>query len=443
MKLRSTLLILASVVAVGTTDLFAGSIDYLSNQSADYTRTFSRNASTDGDSVLYNPAGTAFMKEGIYVYGANQFVFKNYENDLNTPTFSKKYKTDEPTLLLPSGTAIYKAKDWAAFLGGSVVAGGGKVVYDSGIPTFVGYPNSVIAGLVAKGQNQALANGAVNNFLGQFSGDGKLTATSCYPAFVLGGSYAFADMVSVSLSGRFVDATKTYKGYAVYSKAGRLNLDAEEKAQGFGGIIGVDLKPIQGLLIAARYETKTKLNFKTTINDGKDFEWKLGTTTVRSFFIDGEKRRKDLPAMLALGTSYTIEKLTVTASYEYFFIKQADQDKDTPPNGSLYDNGYNDHYKNGWEGSVSIEYAVIPEFLKLSIGGMYDKVGGNKNTYNDFDFSLDSKSIGAGGRITPIKNFDVIFGVSHTFYKSAKDLTGSTTFKKQATVVAIGGEYKI
>ena len=39
----------------------AGSIDYLTNQSADFIRLLGRNASTDAvDIVSYNPAGTAF-----------------------------------------------------------------------------------------------------------------------------------------------------------------------------------------------------------------------------------------------------------------------------------------------------------------------------------------------------------------------------------------------
>ena len=59
-------------------EIYAGSIDYLSNQSAEYIRTFSRNASTDADAVYYNPAGTALMGEGLFIDISNQIVLKYY-----------------------------------------------------------------------------------------------------------------------------------------------------------------------------------------------------------------------------------------------------------------------------------------------------------------------------------------------------------------------------
>ncbi|HNX59839.1 MAG TPA: hypothetical protein PKK43_12120, partial [Spirochaetota bacterium] len=81
MNLKSIMLALAAIAVFGAGDLFAGSIDYLSNQSADYIRTFSRNASTDSDAVLYNPAGTAFMSNGTHLYFSNQTILKKYEDD--------------------------------------------------------------------------------------------------------------------------------------------------------------------------------------------------------------------------------------------------------------------------------------------------------------------------------------------------------------------------
>ena len=61
-------------------DAHAGSIEYLTNLSADYIRTFSRNAVTDGvDSAVYNPAGAAFLKdEGLYLGVSTQTLFGEY-----------------------------------------------------------------------------------------------------------------------------------------------------------------------------------------------------------------------------------------------------------------------------------------------------------------------------------------------------------------------------
>ena len=71
---------MATLLAAGT--LMAGSVDYLSNQSADYLRTFSRNASLDADAAVYNPAGTAFLQPGLTLALSNQSIWKLYENKL-------------------------------------------------------------------------------------------------------------------------------------------------------------------------------------------------------------------------------------------------------------------------------------------------------------------------------------------------------------------------
>ena len=430
------MLVLAAIAVFGAGDLFAGSIDYLSNQSADYARTFSRNASTDSDAVLYNPAGTAFMSNGIHLYFSNQTILKKYEDDQHAgiPTYDKTYESTKATPFLPTLTATYKTDKWAAFIAGNAVAGGGSAVYNKGVPTFNLYYFSIYS------KSTALASQ-----LGTYTGKGKLEATSFYPACTIGGSYSITDIISVSLAGRYVYGYKSYKGNATYATAGKLELDAKETAQGFGAIIGFDIKPVNGLLVSAKYETATKLNFKTKINDGKDLSWTYmtgptTTATRHDFFIDGEKRRKDLPALLALGTSYTFGGFTATGSFTYYFIKQSDQDKD---NGTLYSDGYDDDYDNGYECSLSLEYAVIPDFLRVSLGGMHTKVGGNKDTYNDFDFSLDSNSIGCGAKITAMKDFDITIGVAHTFYKSTERADGNVTYKKAATIFAIGAEYKI
>ena len=50
--------------------------------SAGYMRNPSKNTETKkADAVFYNPAGTAFMEEGLYVELGNQFLMKDYSHD--------------------------------------------------------------------------------------------------------------------------------------------------------------------------------------------------------------------------------------------------------------------------------------------------------------------------------------------------------------------------
>ena len=74
------LFVLAAMITLifAANNLFAGSVDALGNLSAEYARTLSRNASTDADATVYNPAGLAFMQDGFYVNGGVQILLKDY-----------------------------------------------------------------------------------------------------------------------------------------------------------------------------------------------------------------------------------------------------------------------------------------------------------------------------------------------------------------------------
>jgi len=197
---------------------------------------------------------------------------------------------------------------------------------------------------------------------------------------------------------------------------------------GLGGILGVDWKtPLEGLLVTTRFETPTPLEFTTKVNDGNDFN---------KLFSDGKKENKDLPALGALGVRYDWEALSVTASGTGYFLGLS-------KNGS-YLKDYDDF---GWETGLSAEYAFLPGLLKASVGGMITKVGGNSKTYNDFDFSLDSSSIGGGVVFTAIKDLDLTLALSKTFYTDGSGqpsgTTNTTTYKKDAFTIDVGVQYRM
>jgi long-chain fatty acid transport protein len=389
---------------------FAGSIDYLSNQSADYIRTFSRNAAEDyADAAFYNPAGTAFMKDGLSLQLNNQTILKYYSDTYN----GKKYETDLPTLSLPSFWGVYKKESMSGYIGFSAIGGGGQVDYKDGIPLM------------------AQMAPAPTTFT-----DGKLYVNQLYPSMTLGGSYAFNTSVSVSLGARAVYMIRKYTGEATYSvgatPVATQRLDAQETAFGVGGIVGVDIRPIEKLNVALRFETPVILDAKTKVDNGKSF----------GLFKDGSKRRKDLPAVIAAGIGYTIGGLTLTTSTDVFCIGWSDQGTDSAAKG-LYNNGYDDDFDNfGYEVSASAEYAIIPNFLKASVGYMYNKVGGNDKTYTDFDFSLDSQSVGTGVKLAFADNIEGTLALGRIFYADGKNASKTVTYKKAAYTVALGLDYR-
>lgn len=418
MKINRILAALAMIFTASS--VFAGSIDYLSNQSADYLRTFCRNASTDADSAHYNPAATAFMKDGVTLYLSSQTILKTYSSELTysqTELFGKNdvYESTKPSPIVPNFYAIYKKDNYAVFVGAGLIAGGGSVNYKDGVPAMV---------LIGAGKTP----------LPLVFQEGNLEGSSLYYFGSAGGSYALNETLSVSLTARFVYAKKTFEGKAYYlqymtNAPQTIEVDAEKTAKGIGGIIGVTYKK-DAMILAARFETPTRLNFKTKVHDDKSFD---GT------FEDGSKQRYDLPAMIGLGGSYTIDKLMISTSFDGFLLGLTNYD----------DDGYSEDYSSlGWEMSASVEYAVIPDFLKVSAGYMYANVGANSDTYTDFDYSLDSHSVGIGGRITPIANLDLVLGIGRIHYVTAdgqKTKTGDTTskYKKDVWNFAFGAEYRI
>ena len=125
--------ILAAMTLLSTPCL-AGSIEYLSNQSADYIRTFSRNAAIDGpDIATFNPAGTTFMGDNIYLGISNQTLLGEYGITYD----GKRYPAEVFVPVLPSVHGVFKVGSLAVFGAITVPSGGGSLVYEEGLPYLI------------------------------------------------------------------------------------------------------------------------------------------------------------------------------------------------------------------------------------------------------------------------------------------------------------------
>ena len=120
-----------------SSSVFAGSLDYLSNQSAKYCMNTASTARTDGaDIVAYNPAGTALMGQGFFIDVSNQTLLKYYSAKEDA-LLKDEYKQSEPTILLPNVFIVYNAGQigmgkLAVFGQMGIVAGGGTLKWDDG-----------------------------------------------------------------------------------------------------------------------------------------------------------------------------------------------------------------------------------------------------------------------------------------------------------------------
>ncbi|MCK5783434.1 MAG: outer membrane protein transport protein [Desulfobacterales bacterium] len=417
---------------------FAGSVDYLINQSIDYYRIMSRNAATDAaDIVNYNPAGTVRMKDGIYLNVSTQYLMKDYEfevkgSELDDLGQRTKYTQDEPTRILPNIYSIYKKGKYSGFLSFTVPAGGGDAKYNEGLP-FI----------------QELVQGMVRDYNPAYHADIRTQSfegSSVYLAGTVGGAYAINDEVSVSLGLRYINATKEYKGFGTYDVLDTatgtpllpdqsMELDAEETADGFGAIIGVDYAPMDNLNLAMRYESQTDLKWKAKVTTQE-----LGSAEL---FVDGQKSESNLPALLGLGVQYDFNpKSYITASFNYYFINQADAGTDSDDDPFTQD--YDDDYDNGWEIGIGYGYRVMPD-LELSGGYLHTDTGANSNTYDDFEPLLDANTIGLGLKYSPDENLDFTVAFATTYYDEGKrnyDLGGVVEYNKHVYSFGFGMQYR-
>lgn len=139
--LKMKKLIFSVIISLTAICIYAGGVENKTNMSTGYLRNPSRNTENERpEAAFYNIAGTGFMADGLYIEAGNQFVFKEYANELKTGNKYKDeykvpdyYSNDETTVLFyPNFDVVYKRNRWSMFLTFGVYAGGGALSYSEG-----------------------------------------------------------------------------------------------------------------------------------------------------------------------------------------------------------------------------------------------------------------------------------------------------------------------
>lgn len=186
--------------------VFAGGLLTNGNQSAQYIRMLSRNASTGVDAVYFNPAGLMKMDNGFYISIQTQSLFQTkqvvsefpklhtgiYDGTLNAPVF-------------PTAFAVYKSDRFAFSLGLGPNSGGGSAEFDKGLPSFEKDISTLVpklAGLSKLGKN-----------VSDYGVDIYFKGESVYWGIQGGVSFKINDKISAYGGLRYVPATTKYNGY--------------------------------------------------------------------------------------------------------------------------------------------------------------------------------------------------------------------------------------
>jgi len=200
------------VLSVLSTLVFAGGILTNTNQSAQFIRMMSRNASLDIDAVYFNPAGVIKLEDGWHFAFYSQTIFqdKNVESEfplLNDGTYVGKVSVP----VFPTAFAVYKKENWAFSLGFGPNAGGGSAEFERGLPSFEIPISKMAPGLQ---QLSMLSQVGMNIDLPTgYDVDLYFNGSSVFWGIQLGATCKINDILSVYGGFRYLPSKNVYQGH--------------------------------------------------------------------------------------------------------------------------------------------------------------------------------------------------------------------------------------
>ncbi|MBP7505533.1 MAG: hypothetical protein KA780_08815 [Prolixibacteraceae bacterium] len=207
--MKKSILVTMMVVALALTT-FAGGLVTNTNQSAQYVRMLSRNASTQIDAVYFNPAGLTNLKDGWHFALNNQTIFQDKTVNSMFPLLNDgEYLGKVKAPLFPDVYAVYKMDRLALSFGFGPVGGGGSAEFERGLPSFEIPLTKLVPGLAGLKQLPAPYNYNVSGYDAELYFNGS----SVYYGIQVGATYKFNDMVSGFAGVRYTPAKNTYEGY--------------------------------------------------------------------------------------------------------------------------------------------------------------------------------------------------------------------------------------
>jgi long-chain fatty acid transport protein len=177
------------------------------NQSAQFIRMMSRNASLDIDAVYFNPAGLTKLEDGWHFSLNNQSIFQTKTVDSKFPLLNDSYY--EGTVVapvFPSAFAVYKKDKLAFSLGFGPIGGGGSAEFARGMPSFEIPVSKLVPALAGLTQIDPAMD------VQGYDADLYFTGSSIFWGLQLGATYEISDAFSVYGGVRYMPSKNTYEG---------------------------------------------------------------------------------------------------------------------------------------------------------------------------------------------------------------------------------------
>lgn len=398
--------------------LKSASIDYLIMNSTSYLGNPSQTANISVEGAFYNPAGLTKLDNGAFINVNSYFTVLEESMTLNNVKYEAKSYP-----LTPSVNFVYKNDKHAFYFNTSVIGGGATLKYNKGV-----------AGL-------ALGAEAINKFdpykdtslaLNVKYLDGNFKGENRYYQGVVGTTYQLNDKFSFSVGGKYVYAIRKLSGETNYYynessplaslvSGTHLSIDGKRKAQGVGGVLGLNINVTENTLISVKYDTPVKLNFKASTSESERIHLNfinksVGISEYYTVFKDGVEERRDLPGVLSLGISQKIDKLTLLFGYNSYFNKGTKMD--------------NTNYNNGNEFNMGVIYEINDKW-SWTAGINVADTGAGRSTFTDLEYALNSQTYGTGVIFRPDENNEINFSMAYIHFDGENG--ENRTFKDDIT----------
>ena len=202
--------ILISFLALAGSSAFAGGLMTNTNQSVHFLRNPALDATTGIDGVYANPAGLIFLTDGLHFSLNNQSA---YQTRTITSTFApfaannngnatKVFTGEASAPLIPSFQLAYKKDRYAISAAFAVTGGGGKAVFNNGLPSFEAPASMIPLSLKANGINTTT-----------YSVDQYMEGRQYIFGVQLNGTYKINEALSAAVGLRLNIVNNGYKGH--------------------------------------------------------------------------------------------------------------------------------------------------------------------------------------------------------------------------------------
>ena len=444
------------LIGILSSGLYGASIDHIQTYSSDYLSNQAQTGMIDEVSPYYNPAGLSRLDKGKYIHLGLQFA-----NGHEKMSYKGKEHKAILNQLIPNVSLTSVDDNGAYFFTFGGLAGGGKLEYDG------------VSGI------DVLSDLAQFQPLGVYDKGSTLTGKNLYEQATLGRAFTVNEQLSISVAGRIVHGSRKLSGTlnigtnpsTAYKQAKvqqvtqevskavdaatqgsglsaaqiaaikqqkttqaltllqtKMNalqqnglsgdMDSKREAWGYGFQIGVNYKVNDKLNLAARYDSRIKMNFKAKGSENQlqtadIIGSNIGLSTFYPQYAINSKIRRDLPAILSVGASYKVtDNYLVSTSANYYFNRHAKMDRVTTFGG--HEHGRD--YKNGWEIALGNEYKLNDKFTLIGSVN-YARTGAKNSSFNDTEYALNSVTLGAGLRYKYDDTLSITGSVAHFIYE--------------------------